>query len=116
MNAPDEIKMILHEHINEHLQAKLLVAQMAQGLAIASGGADPSQIAPQSGDQASRPPAEGGGKPNSNGVQARQEQSGGDGPSGTDTRPAPVGEMKSGAKRVTPVTSKPHSSQAPQPR
>lgn len=116
MNAPDEIKMILHEHINEHLQAKLLLAQMAQGLAIASGGADPAQIAPQSGDQATRPPSEGGGKPNSNGVQARQEQSGEDGPKGYDTRPKAVGEIKSGAKRVTPVTARPHSSQAPQPK
>jgi hypothetical protein len=113
--APDEIKMILHEHIKEHLQAKLLVAQMANGLAIASAGADPSQISPQTADQANKTaqPTEKN-KSNSNDVQARQAQSSNSGQS-YDTRPEPVGEVKSGAKRVTPVTQRPHSSQAPQP-
>ena len=53
-------------------------------------------------------------KSNSNDVQARQAQSSNSGQS-YDTRPEPVGEVKSGAKRVTPVTQRPHSSQAPQP-
>lgn len=115
MNAPDEMKMILHDHMNEHLQAKLLLAQMAQGLAAASGGADPASVAPQSKQQAMKPKqSEGGsGKPNSNGVQERQAQAG---MNGSDTRPPVPGEMKSGAKRVTPITARPNASQAPQPR
>lgn len=107
LNAPDEIKMILHEHLNEHLQAKMMMMQMAAGMG--AGVAVPQNQ--EEAAQGSTPQAEG---KTENGVQQRQAAAGA-GNQGYDQRPTGPGEMKSGAKRVTPVTQKPHQSQAAQP-